>query len=66
MAHGVETFTDGDGLLWVDCGDCLFREGPYTDEFDAELSVLWHREITTPPDLRPARRPEMPRSPGCR
>lgn len=50
--HVVGTVIDGYGEFWAHCGDCLFREGPYADELDADLSVLWHREITTPFDQR--------------
>jgi hypothetical protein len=50
--HVCATIIDGYGEFWAHCEDCLFRMGPYTDEIDADWSVLWHREITTPPDQR--------------
>jgi hypothetical protein len=52
VAHVVGTVVDGGGEFWALCEGCLFREGPYVDEADADWAALHHREITTDPKDR--------------
>lgn len=45
--HLVGVAIGGD-VYFALCENCLFREGPFDDEVDAEAAVLWHEHVTTP------------------